>query len=542
MKKLILVLMAMLLMASIASASFEAYYRDEVSPYKMKAFSNTYRITMDPTSGHDFNIDFNNGCDVGDVMPPVDADGRLPCVEISSPYSDLTLLNLSSSQATKMAFATSTEVKDLSNIWFDVFYKSEASAFSAGKMVYINASRIVLTGVEGERAVVNFESSCDISDAIDRTPPIDIDGSVACLKVSTPTQNIALTNETTTIRTKEIYIYMHSKTSAPVTPPEPIGPTCTDTDEGQNIFVAGTVTDTAPGMTVATDYCAGDRNSVYEGWCDDRDNYRSLPFRCPGECREGACLPTCNDREPLNDVHAVGTVNGTDATGIDFDWADECDTASAKVIEGKCIVSSDGLSLVDYEYKDCPTGEVCSLGKCIVPLSGDKLREKLWEDIRSRLMGIKLHLNNIEKSACGTGLPTGKAVAANNAVTVNSFSNLEVELTKIYEQQARIAKCKGLTSAKFTKAATSEKDVAALIAVTTKQTFDLKKATLKAGGKTKEEQGKKTPAGEKTPREEQEKTPAGEKTPATKTSFWSKVFGKKTPAGEKTPAGTKTPA
>lgn len=524
MKKLILIIMAMLLMAGMVSASFEAYYRDEVSPYKMKAFGNAYRITMDPTSGHDFNIDFNNGCDVGDVMPSVDADGRLPCVEISSPYSDLTLLNLSSSQATKMAFVTSTEVKDLSNIWFDVFYKSEASAVSAGKMVYINASRIVLTGVEGERAVVNFESSCDISDATDMTPPVDIDGSVACLEVSTPTQNIAVTNETTTVRTKEIYIYMHSKTSAPVTPPEPTGPTCTDTDGGQDIFVAGTVTDTAPGMTVATDYCAGDRNSVYEGWCDDRDNYRSLPFRCPGECRDGACLPTCTDREPLNDVHVVGTVNGTDATGIDFDWADECDTASAKVIEGKCIVSSDGLSLVDYEYKDCPTGEVCSLGKCITPLSGDRLRAKLWEDIFSRLKGINLHLNDIEKKECGAAnIPTGKAVAANNAVNVNSFSALEVELTKIYEQQARIAKCKGLATAKFTKAANSESNVAALIAVTTKQTYDLKKATLKAGGKTKV-------AADKTPAVTATKTPITnvDKTPvvAAKKSFFSRLFNR----------------
>ncbi len=160
----------------------------------------------------------------------------------------------------------------------------------------------------------------------------------------------------------------------------------------------------------------------------------------------------------------------------------------------------------------CASEQVCVEGRCIDAIT--HIRDRRWKDITVRIRGIQQYLNSIEKSACGAGLPTGKAVAANNAVNVNSFSALEVELTKIYEQQARIAKCKGLATVKFTKTANSENNVAALIAVTTKQTYDLKKATLKAGGKV---------SVDKTPITNVDKTPV---TAMKKQSFFGKLFGR----------------
>lgn len=445
MKRAILIIMAMLMMASMASASYDVAYRQEETPKHMillysniTAMSERFNLLDNYTT-----IDIDRYIDLSDAG----LSSLETCVEIYAPGANISFVNASGE-------LIRTSIVDICGhvhgTTFDVFYKQLESpkqlrlAFSNTPTDY-NA-RITLN----QNAVVRVQRNIDLSDAGEEFGTLE-----SCIEIETAGNNIAINDlmSSTHFITNIAYICEHKET----TPPEPV------------------------------------------------------------------IEPTCNDSDIANDVHILGTVSGIDTTGTDFAWNDECDTLSAKVIEGKCIAASVG-SLVEYEYKDCPTGEVCFLGVCRATLTGDRLREKLWEDITARIRGIKIHLNNIEKSACGAAnLPTGKAVAANNAVNVNSFSNLEVELTKIYEQQARIAKCKGLATAKFTKAASSESNVASLIAVTTKQTYDLKKATLKAGGKVSVD---KTPAVEAT------KTPAV-KTPitATKTpSLLSRLFGTKTPA------------
>lgn len=450
MKKLILVLMAMLMMVSIASATFDVFYKTTTSPYKMREYVGAERVTMNSDGIHDAEIHFITDCDVSDTTYAYDTDGRLPCVEIINPATaNITVSGISPEVWTKQVFVATRELNSAPVVMFDVFYKSSESPYKM--RAFSNAKKVSITGIEGNRAIASLSSfaECDASDAgID--PAVDSDGQIPCIDIRTDESariNVSSWATGESVLTKEVFIYMHAP-AAPVEPPVTVTPICTDSD-------------------------------------------------------------------PTNDVHVVGTVSGIDATGAEYSWSDECNATGNFVIEGQCTGG-----LVEYNSVPCPTGEVCFLGRCITPLSGDKLRQKLWEDITARIRGIQLHLNNIEKKACGTGLPTGKAVAANNAVTVNSFSSLEAELAKIYAQQERIAKCKGLPATKYTKAASSESNVASLIALTTKQTFDLKKATLTAKGVKAKTSAEKTPAtATKTP------VTAATNAPAKKSVF-SKLLGK----------------
>ena len=221
MRKLILVLMAMLMMASMVSAGFEAYYRDySASPYKMKWLNATYR--MDLLTGNSAVVNFNNACDVLDVALPYDADGSVPCANIMSTTLSINLKNMArEDKTTKEAYAVRADTMGLSSAVFDVFYKTRETPH---KMKFIENANRITVDAGANNATFSFSESCDVSE--DRSYTFDSDGMVPCIRIITPHEGITITTTPggVTETTKEAFVYIHAP--------------CTDSD-GQNAYTLG---------------------------------------------------------------------------------------------------------------------------------------------------------------------------------------------------------------------------------------------------------------------------------------------------------------
>jgi hypothetical protein len=140
---------------------------------------------------------------------------------------------------------------------------------------------------------------------------------------------------------------------------------CTDSDNGQNLFVKGTVVDDYNRLT---DKCSGS-SSVLEGWCEFHSNGSSnlnyFAVNCPDntKCDDGACVEqttngtvtptndTCVDSDGGRNYYAVGETFSGGVGNLDYCEGD------AIVVESYC---DDGKSLT--ERYECPGG--CKDRKC----------------------------------------------------------------------------------------------------------------------------------------------------------------------------------
>ena len=130
---------------------------------------------------------------------------------------------------------------------------------------------------------------------------------------------------------------------------------CSDTDGGENIYVAGTVT-VHTGLVSAEylDKCM-DSSTVEEYYCSG-DGYATEIVKCPAgyECDGGACRePACTDTDNGVNIFIKGVVNkGADS------YPDYC-TDAQNGIEYYCQDNQ-----VENEEFTCPAGYSCTDGKC----------------------------------------------------------------------------------------------------------------------------------------------------------------------------------
>ena len=446
MKKLILVLMAMLLMAGIASAGFEAFYKGDVSPYKMLALNGTYRVTIAPDNVEDTSISFKE-CDVSDVRPYVD-DGYVPCTEVLSQTSSLTLINRSDRKSTKQAFVTSSEVKSLRSAVFDVFYRARVCPDGPYKMFWFNATKIVISKTSSEDAVMDFNNHCDISDTPapptrpadscdtyrpTETPllwwPIDSDGGISCLDIRSPDSSaIIVKNEGTgeEVRTSEAYIYMHDALDRVV---------CTDTD-GMDTLTKGYINGVHEYFTGG--YPESARERVYS-WSD----------MCSGALRGGA-VPTEGIPYIVNEWYCEGNRVKSQVT--------EC-AAGEMCSDGRCVPLPASDRSGSCASVECAEGEVCRVGVCVV--MGAAATEDRKVRIRDKINSMKTTLAKTEATKCRTPEKAIPTVSGDMDVT-----KLTAALKELSATQARIAKCAGISGFETAPAvkASTKADVSKLLA------------------------------------------------------------------------------
>ncbi len=134
---------------------------------------------------------------------------------------------------------------------------------------------------------------------------------------------------------------------------------CTDSDNGQNFFEKGTMTDSDSGYTYS-DYCSSDK--LVEFYCDP--GYHFIYKNCSEYsmvCEDGACInmtappPTtdnCADSDGGQNFDNKGVVvDRTNRTEIDY-----C-TSSSQLVEWYCSSNN----LVEYVYQTCS----CENGMCV---------------------------------------------------------------------------------------------------------------------------------------------------------------------------------
>ncbi|HII15372.1 MAG TPA: hypothetical protein HA362_03585 [Nanoarchaeota archaeon] len=521
MRKLILIVMAMLLMAGVASATLDVFYRTATIPHMTLEYPGAESATINWEETFNTMIHFENSCDVNATTYIYDSDGRLPCVKIATYVTDprITISGISREVSTKEVIVATRELNNAPSVLFDVFYKPWGSP---REMVhFVNATGVIIMGTEGEEAKADFSTSCDAGDAID--PAIDSDGSIECIDVTTndlPT--IIVQNRATgeQIGTNEAFIYMHAPASSEgPSGGHPLG-------EGQSVSACGkTLTLSVIGSSsVVVDVDGVSRSiadratSVVNGLSVTVDSIvsRTVPEDSRAilliEC--ATAEPSCTDSDGEN-LTTAGEVTGVDAEGISFAYTDMCIPEGIDgvpeyprgILESICVGTDPATRTTA-----CPEGTVCASGRCVPTLSGDRLREERFKEIRKLLTRVKVPLNSLETKACK--LPAAPKASA--TADVKAFSSLQTELAAVNAQLARIEKCRtGKEPAALTRSADNEGNVAKLLASIAVNAKELKLGTLKAGGKAKAEPAAKAIA---------------EKTPAKKASFWSRFFGKKTPA------------
>jgi hypothetical protein len=130
--------------------------------------------------------------------------------------------------------------------------------------------------------------------------------------------------------------------------------TCTDTDNGKNALVKGSV-ESASGT--GTDSCLGDGTKVMEYYCSG-GIIKTEDIACIGNtlCSDGACKETaCFDTDNGQDNTVIGTVSYRGS-----EYTDSCNS-DGKVIEYYCDASG-----MQQATLSCAQGYHCASGKCIM--------------------------------------------------------------------------------------------------------------------------------------------------------------------------------
>ncbi len=152
---------------------------------------------------------------------------------------------------------------------------------------------------------------------------------------------------------------------------EAAAPLCSDSDSGQNLTVAGTITLTRPGSSadVRNDYCVeGSSTRVFEWYCSaDQSTILGNEFSCPTattcdptqrRCVASTSPPssiTCNDPDGGRDIYRATTVT----RGSAFE-ADSCQPDGVSVKEFFCTSGN-----IDSEVITCSPGFRCDSGACV---------------------------------------------------------------------------------------------------------------------------------------------------------------------------------
>lgn len=129
--------------------------------------------------------------------------------------------------------------------------------------------------------------------------------------------------------------------------------TCTDTDDGKNPLLKGSV-ESPSGR--GTDTCLGDGSKVMEYYCSG-GVIKTEDIECIGNtmCEEGACVDTpCFDTDGGQDSSVMGTVQYRDRQ-----YTDSC-TADGRVTEYFCDASG-----MQQATLACAQGYECAGGKCV---------------------------------------------------------------------------------------------------------------------------------------------------------------------------------
>ena len=153
-------------------------------------------------------------------------------------------------------------------------------------------------------------------------------------------------------------IYTFNLRKMPTTNTNNIIASCTDTDEGLDYFVKGTVSP-ANGSASYSDICQNS-DSLKEGSCTIFTKDILCSSLGDYTCQNGACVVLvaglCTDTDNGKDVSVKGTA--TDNSGS---FVDSCYTAN-KIYEQYCTT----FGAKNTQIMDCPSGQTCSDGVCVV--------------------------------------------------------------------------------------------------------------------------------------------------------------------------------
>jgi tetratricopeptide (TPR) repeat protein len=151
--------------------------------------------------------------------------------------------------------------------------------------------------------------------------------------------------------------------------------TCTDSDNGQDIYVAGYVEGnwySNGDNNIHNDYCYG-LEYTYEMSCNTNDQGTMEKFSCGDgyECRENLCIPidedtyvTCSDSDGGKDYYTAGSAKGTYLNGIYYPGIDDYCTIEGKLGEFYCK-DNNVRDYVYVSYVSPPEGYVCQDGKFV---------------------------------------------------------------------------------------------------------------------------------------------------------------------------------
>jgi hypothetical protein len=142
----------------------------------------------------------------------------------------------------------------------------------------------------------------------------------------------------------------------------PIPTTCTDSDEGFEEYVAGSV---QVGEAVYVDECYGPFDATHghdhlrEYFCEN-GNVQEEEVDCANRCKNGACLPetfaTCVDYDQGKNAQYSSTVCITQVDGVAVCTQDVCD--GDRVIEYYCNNNRSSVERIECEFG-------CSRGACL---------------------------------------------------------------------------------------------------------------------------------------------------------------------------------
>lgn len=134
--------------------------------------------------------------------------------------------------------------------------------------------------------------------------------------------------------------------------------TCTDSDNGAEIYTKGYVTGKLNGVSYTQyDVCA-DTNSVYEYLCSQNNDgtYHAYNYPCfSGQiCEDGKCISTCTDTGHGTDLYTAGSATDRFRTAYD----------SCSGLNGIIKYSCSAGSIMQTNYI-CPNNQFCYNSKCV---------------------------------------------------------------------------------------------------------------------------------------------------------------------------------
>ncbi|MFH0714048.1 MAG: hypothetical protein V1722_05520, partial [Candidatus Micrarchaeota archaeon] len=139
--------------------------------------------------------------------------------------------------------------------------------------------------------------------------------------------------------------------------------TCTDSDNGNNPSVQGTLRRVSSGGSLQVFYDKCSSSTLTEYYCAADNSFASAQITCPSgtQCLNGACKTTCSDTDGGDAIAVKGTVTYINSLGATATETDSCITSgTSQVSEFYC---QNGAMVQTSHY--CSSGQMCSNGACI---------------------------------------------------------------------------------------------------------------------------------------------------------------------------------